>query len=188
MKRWIRRAGLTLAALVGLFASWLGWLHLSGNFHEVMEGELYRSAQMSPQDLTRWKAEYGIRSVINLRGENQNSGWYRDEIAAARELGLAHADFRMSARTAIDATEADRLVTLMREMPKPLLIHCASGADRTGLASALYVAALGQGDEEAAEWQLSPRYGHVGIPWLSQAWPMDQSWEVLEPWLGYPES
>lgn len=188
VKRWFCRTGWCLGALVAALVLWLGWLHASGNFHPVIDGEVYRSAQMSPADLSRWQAEYGIRSVLNLRGENADAPWYRDEIEAARALGLTHADFRMSARRSIDSAEAAHLVRLMRDLPKPLLIHCASGADRTGLASALYVAALAKGGEEAAEWQLSPRYGHLGIPVLSQAWPMDQSWEVLEPWLGYSDS
>ncbi|MDO5706646.1 MAG: hypothetical protein Q4G49_16470 [Paracoccus sp. (in: a-proteobacteria)] len=68
------------------------------------------------------------------------------------------------------------------------MIHCKSGADRTGLAAALYVAGIAKGGEFAAEWQLSPRYGHIGIPWLSRAWPMDLTWEAMEPALGFPES
>ncbi len=76
----------------------------------------------------------------------------------------------------------------MRDAPKPLLIHCLAGADRTGLASALYVAGVEGRGELAAEWQLSIAYGHVGVPVLSRAWAMNQTWEKMEAWLGFPDS
>lgn len=68
------------------------------------------------------------------------------------------------------------LEQVMRDAPKPLLIHCKAGADRTGLASALYLGALEHQTRETAGWQLSILYGHIAIPWLSCAWPMDVTW------------
>jgi hypothetical protein len=35
-------------------------------------------------------------------------------------------------------------------------------------------------DEETAEGQLSIYFGHIGIPYLSSAYAMDESWEILE--------
>ena len=90
----------------------------------------------------------------------------------------------MSAGRQLDRDHAAALVALMRSVPKPVLIHCLSGADRTGLASALLLADLDH-DEKAAERQISFRYGHIAIPHTA-AWPMDQSWEALEDWLGFP--
>lgn len=153
------------------------------NFHPIIAGEAYRSAQPDADDLARWKAEEGIRSVVNLRGANPDADWYREEIAAARTLGLSHADFAMSASQDLSQTKAEALVALLDRMPKPVLIHCRSGADRTGLAAALYLAMRGQGEAQA-ERQISFRYGHVSLPFTA-AWAMDRSWETLEGWLGY---
>ncbi|WP_219928901.1 tyrosine-protein phosphatase [Palleronia abyssalis] len=58
---------------------------------------------------------------------------------------------------------------VIRDAPKPLLIHCRGGADRTGLTCALYVAGIDGRGEDAAEAQLSISYGHIGIPWVSKA-------------------
>ena len=69
---------------------------------------------------------------------------------------------------------------ILRDAPKPLLIHCRSGADRTGLASVIYQAVIKGMDEDRAESQLSLRFGHFSVPVLSQAWPMDQTWERIE--------
>lgn len=160
---------------------------LTGNVHAVVPGEVYRSAQPKGDALDRLHAAYGVRSVINLRGENTGSPWYDEEIAASRRLGIAHFNFRMSAKTQLSPAEAEALVALMEAAPKPLLIHCHSGADRTGLAAALYVAAVKRWGEAAAESHLSLRYGHVAAP-FGKGWAMTQTFEAMEPALGYSGS
>lgn len=187
--RKVIRRGLTIcAAALTLMIGWAAWLQLSGNFHAVIDEQLYRAAQMNSATLRRWHERHHIASVLNLRGANPGTDWYEDETAATRDLGIAHIDFAMSAAHELNDAEARQLIKTMRDAPKPLLIHCMSGADRTGLAAALYIAAIAKGSEGAAEWQLSPRYGHIGLPWISRAYPMDETWERLEYALGFPHS
>lgn len=172
----------------GAAAGWAGWLHLSGNFHTVREGVLYRSAQPMPAELQRQTAQHGIRSVLNLRGAKPGVQWYDAELAEAQSLGLVHADFEMSASRKPSPEEVTQLISLMRGLPQPVLIHCLAGSDRTGLASALYLAGVLGTDEEVAEGQISFAYGHVSIPMLSKAWAMDESWEEAEAMMGFKES
>lgn len=179
----LRVLGLGLLAIT----SYLALLQVSGNFHTVSPGQLYRAAQMDGQALARWKRAYGIASVLNLRGASPGADWYETERAVSDRLGITHIDFRMSARAELTQERVQQLLALMQAAPKPLLIHCKSGADRTGLAAALYLAAVEHRSELAAEWQLSPAFGHVGLP-FSAAWPMDLTWQRIEPWLGYADS
>jgi protein tyrosine/serine phosphatase len=185
LPRWLAAALLVLVPVALLVAVHLVNLQVTGNFHEVVPGKLYRSAQLSAEDLAAYGRANGIRSVINLRGENRGVSWYDSEVAISRELGLVHLDFRMSAGRPLSPKEAAHLIALMRDAPKPLLIHCRAGADRSGLAASLYLAAIDGDGEERSEAQLSFRFGHIGIPWLSQSYAMDETWEALEPWLGY---
>jgi protein tyrosine/serine phosphatase len=67
-------------------------------------------------------------------------------------------------------------------------VHCRHGSDRTGLAMALYLATVHNVGEEEAEGQLSLWYGHFAIPYLSDAWPMDRSWDKMETALGFSAS
>lgn len=150
------------------------------NLTEVIPGEFYRSAQVGRDDLFAFKERYGIRSVLNLRGAQVAKGWYQEEIAAAAELGLRHESFKMRANKPLTDDEAEWLIALMEEMPKPILVHCRQGADRTGLASALYLAAVKGVKPEAAGGQLSIFFGHVALPYLSEGWPMTETWERLE--------
>lgn len=180
MKCWICKGLTVMAAIMIGAATYLTWLQISGNFHEISPDTAYRAAQMDGQKLVRWHRDYGIASVLNLRGENDGADWYETEKAVTARLGIAHIDFKMSASEELTAEQAHELLQIMRDAPKPMLIHCKSGADRTGLASALYVAAIDGRGEEAAELQLSPIYGHIGIPVVSAAWPMDMTWEQIE--------
>ncbi|MBD3775255.1 MAG: tyrosine-protein phosphatase [Betaproteobacteria bacterium] len=177
-----------IIALLAMVGAYLGALQIFGNFQEVLPGEYYRSAQVTPGRLAEYQEAVGIRSVVNLRGQNRGSSWYDEELKASERLGIAHFDFRMSASRPFSKEQALELLALLRSVPKPVLIHCQGGADRSGLASALYLAAITRADEPVAERQISIRYGHIGIPYLSATYAMDESWETLEPWLGFGDS
>lgn len=186
--RTLRRVAAAVALAAVAIGAWPLWLHLTGNFHAVVPGEVYRAAQPEGEDLRRWAAEHGLRSVLNLRGTHDDSDWYREESATAHELGLVLADFPLSARQNPGTETMAQLVDLMRRLPKPLLIHCQGGADRTGLAAALYLASIAGVGEDVAGKQISFAFGHVGVPRLSSAWAMDEAWKTAKDTMDFPES
>lgn len=172
-------AALCLAALAGL-GGHLWRLQAEGNFHTVVPGALYRSAQPDPARLAQAAQDLHLRAVLNLRGAAPGADWYEAERRAAVALGLRLIDFAMSDHEILSPARRADLVRLMAGAPKPLLLHCKAGADRTGLASALYLARLAHRPLEEAEGQLSLAYGHIALPVMSRAWPMDQTWGQIE--------
>lgn len=178
-------AGLGTALVATACGAYLGGIQLMGNFAEIVPGEVYRSAQPSAQDIDHYVKTYGIKTIVNLRGANKTS-WYAEEDGAARKHGIKLIDFRMSARRILTRDQTDQLVALLKDAPKPILIHCKSGSDRTGLVSVIYLNRLAGINEETAEGQLSVRFGHIGIPYLSSTYAMDQSWEDLEKYFRLP--
>lgn len=163
------------------------FLQITNNFHTVIPGELYRSAQPTSTKIRAYQQDYNIKTIINLRGPNQNRQWYIDEVAESGKLNIAHIDFDMSAGRELTEADAQRLIAIFREVQKPILLHCQGGADRSGLASALYLAAVAKSGEESAEKQISLRYGHLSVPGTA-AYPIDCSWEKMEPYLGFQDS
>ncbi|HEY8871505.1 MAG TPA: dual specificity protein phosphatase family protein [Stellaceae bacterium] len=172
--RSLKIAGVSLGLTAASIGSYWGILQYEGNLHAVSAGILYRSAQLSKTE-TRWAMrEYGIKSILNLRGANAGSPWYDDEIAASGELGLAHFDYPLSAKRFVTGREIAEILDIVRKAPKPLLIHCKSGADRSGLVAALYRFAETGASAAEADRELSLVYGH--FPYLtSRSGAMDDS-------------
>lgn len=148
----------------GLAGGWAIGLQLVGNFHVVEDGVLYRSAQLNDNKLSDVISAYGIKSVINLRGENKGLGWYDDEMRVSAAHGVSHFNVRMTAVRDTDDATVTQLMETLRTAPRPMLIHCESGSDRTGLAAALFERFLKERPAEIAAGQISFRYGH--FPWL----------------------
>jgi protein tyrosine phosphatase (PTP) superfamily phosphohydrolase (DUF442 family) len=144
---------------------WAGYIQAIPNFHAVEEGKLYRAAQMDEKQLEHFITTYGIKTVINLRGENKGSPWYDTEVATVTRLGAEHHNVRISAKRVPDEATKARLIDLMKNAPGPVLVHCRAGADRAGLAASLYEYAVAGKPPEEANQQLSYFYGH--FPWLT---------------------
>lgn len=166
-------------SVAGACAAYLAGLQITGNFHEVIPNEFYRSAQPSTTQLRGYVRKYGIKTIINLRGPSDQQ-WHRDEVETAKALGVAHLDYRMSSGRRLSLEEMADVATLMRNAQKPLLVHCTHGADRSSLVSAIYLKEVAQRSDEEAGKQISFRFGHVAAPYLSRTYAMDESWEALE--------
>ncbi|MDQ0318458.1 protein tyrosine/serine phosphatase [Pararhizobium capsulatum DSM 1112] len=180
MRKMLKWSGIS-ACLAGIgLGAYLVGIQLTGNFAVVVPGEVYRSNQPSASEIADYAQLYDIKSIVNLRGSDDKAAWYKDEVTAAKGLGLTHIDFKMSADQELTLEEARQLTAILRDAPKPLLIHCRSGADRTGLASVIYLNRIAKVDESTAERQLSIRFGHVGIPFFSPTYAMDETWERIE--------
>lgn len=184
VKRRMIRNLLAALVLFGGYALYLVWSH---NFHEVVPGELYRSAQLWNGDIARYGKQYGIRSIINLRGDNTGSPWYDDEVSETKAAGIEHIDFRMSSKRVLTHDQLMELIDTMRRAPKPVLIHCQAGANRTSLAVAIYLAAIKKADERTAESQMSIRFGNFP-EWLGSKSRMSRNFEMIEEMLGYEDS
>lgn len=125
--------------LADFFTAFVTFLYLRAvNFHTVSKGVLYRSAQLSLDRLTDYVETHRIKSIVNLRGAQKSRRWYKKEKEFSLSRGIVHLDFDLSAIKTIPVKELDRILETMRQAPKPILIHCYAGADRTGLISALW--------------------------------------------------
>ena len=129
------------------------------NFYSI-DGLMFRSSQPSPTRLEFLKKKYGIKTVINLRGENGLSA-YNFEKKACLDLGLELINARTYSRSPPQIAEIKMLQSIFKNIEYPALMHCKSGSDRTGVAAALYrILQLHQSVELALK-ELHWSYGHI---------------------------
>jgi len=159
----IRPILLTVVSLI-LIAG-LGYLavryHSQSTIRTVVPGRVYRSGQPTAR-LLRKAEQMGVRRVVNLRGDNRGSAWYRRERAQITAAGMTMKDIRFQG---LDAMPRIEVLELVRELDaaQPLLLHCADGWDRTGWASAVTLALRGE-PFDAVLHELSPARGHLCRP------------------------
>lgn len=151
-----RRLVLLLAVLTALIG--LAYFLLRNNIHTVIPGQVYRSAQLSARKFNQLIHQYQIRSIINLRGENEAFPSYRDEIKVAQEDQVNHYDLALSSLKLPSPANFQTLVSLLQTVPGPILVHCLNGADRSGLASAIALELNGETSLERVKQQFSIRY------------------------------
>lgn len=128
------------------------------NFDEIAPG-VFRSNQPTHGRLKDYR-DRGITTILSLRGAPR-AVHHRIEAADCARLGI---DLRHTALYARKPASRDDLMALFDHfdtLPRPFLMHCKSGADRVGLASALYLLDQEGASIDAARAMLSFRYLHL---------------------------
>ncbi|OGR18245.1 MAG: hypothetical protein A3K19_31935 [Lentisphaerae bacterium RIFOXYB12_FULL_65_16] len=138
--------GLTAIALLGLF--WCSGALLAGdgprvrpldwaqpvlgteigNFYCV-DKDVYRSEQPNGEGMRKLES-LGFKSVLNLRGKHTDDN---EAKGASMKLYLLSVDADQ-----VKGDELRQALDIIREAPKPILVHCWHGSDRTGLVIAAY--------------------------------------------------
>lgn len=155
----VTKPGSRLLAYLHFWWNDHAYLRLSfQNAHWISE-ELVRTNQPWPFQLEAWKAR-GVRTIINLRGDNDES-FHALEREACERYGLKLVHFVVGSREVPSRETVLGARELFESIEYPAVMHCKSGADRAGIMSVLYAHyRLGQPIREAAK-QLSFRYMHV---------------------------
>ncbi|MDB5478802.1 MAG: protein tyrosine phosphatase [Alphaproteobacteria bacterium] len=151
---------------------WTGYFIIYGNFHQV-DKDFYRSAQLFSFNMPYYVEKNGIKSVLNLRGPSKKE-WYTDEIKISNQYNIIHYDYGITDRKPTTMKQMDEILKIIDDAPKPILVHCKAGADRSSLIAALYLYSIKH--HKNPEKEISIIYGH--FPWLgSKTNAMDNSFE-----------
>jgi protein tyrosine/serine phosphatase len=148
---------------VGLWVSMLFADHGGGrpfywNSGKVTD-DVWRGPQPNPFHIRKF-ARRGFKTLLNLRGKTVYGSYDLEKIYAAK-YGLTMIDLALSSGGAPRKQQIYALRDVFKTMQKPVLMHCKSGADRAGLASALYLIIVENAPVELAAKQLSRSYGHI---------------------------
>lgn len=169
--------------LIGTLLAFAGhaiYVLLGINFHTVVSGQVYRSAQLSSSVLEHFIRTKHIRTIVNLRGCCDPEAWYLNEgrVALCNEVSLE--DLNFSACRLPSSVSLRHLLEVLDHSPYPILFHCHKGADRTGMASAIALLLRTDTPLQEARQQLSFRYGHLP---LGRTVYIDRFFDLYEQWL-----
>jgi len=96
--------------------------------------QLYRGAQPLEGGIRRL-SEIGIKTVINLRGDDQITWEQKD----AESAGLRYFNIPMPGLSAPSDEQVARVMAIVNNPEnQPVFIHCKRGSDRTGTITAIY--------------------------------------------------
>jgi hypothetical protein len=140
------------------------------NFHWVVPGDAARAAQAWAGGVGPFLEKRGIRAVINLRGRNDDLSWWKKETEAAQARGIAHLDAMLDSRKLPTRALLMQLVSAFDEAPRPFMLKCSGGQDRTSFAAALYLihrGGWGAYDKAAAQYA---RFPYLHFPKAQQRW------------------
>jgi protein tyrosine/serine phosphatase len=160
----VKKIRLTFYAIAGLMVLFLlinGILSYYPNFYPVIPKVVYRSGQLTEHRFNLYIRQYKIKSIINLRGAEPDMPWYQMEQRIVKKNGVKHYDIPMSAMGANSPANLALLIKTLEEAPKPVLIHCWRGADRTGFAAAAALIVLNDDSLQQAKQQISYKYGAI---------------------------
>jgi len=146
-------------------------IQFSNNFYEVTPGALYRSGEMSPIELKKVLDTYKIASVLDLRisGETiRQDGVSEEQVVTAH--GAKYINFPLATTRVPPKEDLLRLDTILHNLRTPVLIHCSTGALRTGVVTTLWLQEINGVSAELAGKQLSTYFGYSMVEYYYKSW------------------
>ncbi len=131
--------------------------YLWTNEAEIAPG-VFRMNQPYPARIRALKKR-GINNILNLRGPD-TFAHYLYEKKVTEEEGITLWDRKLYARKAPKPERVAAVFEAFDEIPRPFALHCKSGADRAGFASALFLIDQENVPVAEAKKQLSLRFVH----------------------------
>ncbi|MDD5678867.1 MAG: dual specificity protein phosphatase family protein [Kiritimatiellae bacterium] len=159
-----------LTVLVGVACVWSWDLALKDRLATkrwgvVEQGLIYRSGRLPLDRAQATLANHHIRVLIDLTENKPDNRFQLKERMAAVALGIEYHNFPLAGDGTGDIRSYARAIAVMhqaRRGGKPVLVHCAAGAQRTGGVVAAYRVLVERKSPDEARAELK-RYGwHPG--------------------------
>jgi len=107
------------------------------HFAAVVPGAIYRGGQPFGEDLDILHERYGVRTMINLRG-NRDMPTKNAQIEFCRRNGIEFINLPIGPDRPTEAQLRTILEAATDPARQPVFIHCEAGSQRTGVSVAAY--------------------------------------------------
>lgn len=154
---WATAAGAVLLLLVG--AAWSARVFVFGrNLYAEAPGQLYRSARLKTGELDDLIGREHLKSVVTFTGGGDRHPWFLDQMRICTERQVQIHAFPLNGGAAPSRVELIRLVDLLNQSPRPVLVQGYRGTDQVAFAAAV-VRLLDGSDPDEALRQFGLKYG-----------------------------
>jgi protein tyrosine/serine phosphatase len=130
-----------IAMAVGVWDQFIKYRFVAKRFGTVVPGRIYRSGQISKWMIGPTIEDHGIEVIVDLTSLDPRDEHQQVELETAERMGVEHRRLVMSG-DGIGATEdyatAVEILHDCAQDGRPVLVHCAAGAQRTGGVVASY--------------------------------------------------
>ena len=164
--------GVFLAGVIGgviFFEEYLEDRILAKRFGIVEPGQIYRSGQISQFMIEETLVKHGIQVIVDLTHIEPDHPDQLAEQTAAKKHGITHLRYSLEGDGTGDVEVYASAVAKVHECVeagKPVLVHCAAGAQRTGGVIALYRMLVQKKD---------PKFAYAELPLYSWRAHKDQA-------------
>ena len=111
-----------------------------------------------------------MAGILNLRGAQPGSAWYRSERDVAAKRGIRYYDLDLRRRRPPEPHQVQQLYRILENKANhPILAHCWGGTDRSGLEVAIYrMRYQGWSSEDALAEMEAHGFGRSAWPRLAE--------------------
>lgn len=125
---------------------------------------IIRSPQPDKDDLETLHKRFGVRTVLNLRGQKPGKSWYEDERKGVERIGAKWVHLAVDSARRPSSEMVKEFFQLVEEPANwPILLHCQGGIHRSGLMTALYRMQYQGWSAEDAIAEMDDRYFEWGV-------------------------
>jgi protein tyrosine phosphatase (PTP) superfamily phosphohydrolase (DUF442 family) len=178
-----RRLIFIIVGVIAVAAGWRAWHKViryelfPRNFGVVEEGQIYRSGRLTPRMLREVCEDRNIRTIIDLTGDDGEPEQIREQEEADR-LGVQRVAYDLHGDGTGDPADYAEVLRIMADPDRqPVLVHCATGAQRTSAAVVLYRHLI-QGRPLEEVYPESFEYKHKPDEWILLAYIAEHREEI----------
>lgn len=111
---------------------------------QVIEQDMYRSGRPAVAQLEMLAESFNIRTILSLETYALDKKYEKQAKEAAEDIGIEVINVPISPVGHLDKAAVKKALEALKTLPRPILIHCYRGAERTGIVVAAYRISVGR--------------------------------------------
>jgi tyrosine-protein phosphatase SIW14 len=108
------------------------------NNFQVIEQDMYRSGRPSIPEIEMLAQSFNIKTILSVETYLLDPEYAKASREAAEDFGIEIVNVPIPPVGHLDKIAARKALEALKTLPRPILIHCYRGSERTGIVVAAY--------------------------------------------------